>query len=93
MAAIWEGMDQLQKDFDKLQTLTKLEILKKAIRKGGNLVKDEASTRAPRDTGALAENMTTRMKDSDLNSLRVDVGPGKNEFYGFFQEYGTALGN
>lgn len=91
MPTVWTGIPELERKFKTLETLTKLAVLKSAIRKGAKVIRDEAESRAPRRTGELAEGMTTRMKDSDLNSLHIDIGPSKDEFYGFFQEFGTAF--
>jgi HK97 gp10 family phage protein len=90
MASIFEGMDDLERKFESLGAVAQRAVLGKAIRAAGAIVRDEAERRAPRDTGDLAENMTMRIKDADISSVSIDVGPGKDQFYGFFHEFGTA---
>lgn len=85
------GLDELERKFKALGYTVQVATLRKALRAAGTAIRDEASRLAPKDTGALSQNMTMRLKDVDINSGQIDIGPSKDEFYGLFQELGTAF--
>lgn len=85
-----QGFPQLDKRFNQLAAVAKREALAKAVKAGAVIVRDDAAARAPRRTGALAAHMTTKVSaDTDISEARAFIGPGKKEFYGHFQEFGT----
>jgi HK97 gp10 family phage protein len=93
MAEFIAGMDSLQQKLRSLEQVVQRKILIAAAKAGAAIVRDEAQRLAPRDTGALAEGMTIKAnaRQSDSREATVEVGPGKDEFYGMFQELGTAF--
>lgn len=86
------GFPQLEKRFQMLAAVAQRSVLSKAVKAGANLVKEDAASRAPRQTGALAAGITTKVStDTDISEARVFVGSGKKEFYGYFVEFGTGM--
>ncbi len=61
------------------------EHAKEAMRKGAEIIRDEASSRAPRRTGRLAKSIVIEEREDGFY-----VGPEKDVFYGLFVEYGTS---
>lgn len=66
-----------------------LKLLRRAARKAGAILRDEAARRAPRDSGDLAAGMTMRTRKEDATSISLEVGPSKKQFYGHMVEGGT----
>jgi HK97 gp10 family phage protein len=87
------SIDDCKELFEQLPAKVGLKFLRRAGRKGAMLIRDDASRRAPRLTGALANNMTISTKKETNESITVSVGPTKREFYGRFQEKGTKFIN
>lgn len=85
------GLDELDRKFKSLSAVAQVKTLRKALQAAGKVIRDEASRLAPKDTGALAKNMTMRLRNVDLNSGQIDIGPSREQFYGMFQELGTAF--
>lgn len=58
---------------------------------GAQIIVDDARSRAPRDSGDLAEGigMRANSKASDIHEGTVDVGYNQKQFYGLFVEKGT----
>lgn len=85
-------MNALQAKLRKMELSMQRAVLIAAAKAGGEIVREDAARRAPRDSGGLAMKMTIRVsgRESDIHEGSVDVGPDKQNFYGFFQEYGTA---
>jgi HK97 gp10 family phage protein len=89
------GFKEFERKLKELELCQQREVLTKAAKAGGMIVLEDAkrlAPRAPDSDNKLAEGMTMRVKasESDANEVSVDVGPGKKQFYGFFQEFGTA---
>lgn len=83
------GMAELTERLRKLPAELSDRAVKTAARKAANLVRDEMELRAPMDTGALAMNLKTRVRQTGPEQIVAEVGPSKNEFYGMFIEFGT----
>jgi len=65
----------------------------RAIYAGAEIVRDNASRRAPRSSEAkehLADNIVISEPKQDENGKYVEVGPKAPFFYGKFLEYGTS---
>lgn len=75
--------------FKSLPSKIGLKFLRRAGRKAAELIRDEASRRAPRDTGALSDNMTIKTKKEDDEHIAISIGPAKEQFYGRFVDLGT----
>lgn len=75
--------------FRTLERSIAIKFLRRAGRRAALLIRDDASSRAPRRTGALANNMTIKSRKESDTSIHFQVGPSRNEFYGRFVEKGT----
>lgn len=85
-----EGGEELKRQLEKLGDKG-LAIAKDAIVAGAEIVREEASRRAPRRTGNLAANIViSEPKGEKPGELAVVIGPNKNAFYGLFLELGTS---
>ncbi|NSW92317.1 MAG: HK97 gp10 family phage protein [Firmicutes bacterium] len=83
------GVNELIKNLEAVSdNITK--DLTKAVKAGAKIVLDDAKARAPVDTGELRDNMTMRVVEKDRSQVEIDVGPGKDQFYGLFIEQGTS---
>lgn len=65
------------------------QILAEAAEKGAEVVRAAASSKAPRRTGKLSQNIGAEVTTSAGNLAEVSVGPLKEAFYGMFLERGT----
>jgi HK97 gp10 family phage protein len=80
-----ETLDQIaQQTGDKISS-----VLGRAVMAGAEIIKREASSRAPRRTGKLADNMRALLEEQTEHTATAVVKPGKYEFYGRFYEYGA----
>lgn len=64
----------------------------RGMRAAGNVVRDEARLRAPKDTGKLAKAIKTgspRKLENGVHSVRVRLD-GEHSYLGIFHEYGVA---
>ncbi len=66
-----------------------LKAMRKASRKAGEILRDEASRLAPRLKGTLQDEMTMRTRKESDSSIELEVGPSKKAWYARFVERGT----
>lgn len=83
-----EGVD---KAIDRLREIERRVLnqgLKDAYTSGAEVVRADAERRAPRgETLLLSGSMKAEW---DSRTKRARVGPGREAYYGFFQEFGTS---
>ncbi len=85
-----EGGEELKRRLEAMGDKG-LAIAKDAILAGGEIVRQEASRRAPRRTGNLAANIVVgEPKGEKPDEIAVAIGPNKDAFYGLFVELGTS---
>lgn len=83
-----EGMENLLNEIDKLgQKGSRIE--NTALKEAGNIVKESIAKEVPVRTGKLKENITVSNVKSKDGVKKVEVGPGKDEYYAAFLEFGT----
>lgn len=83
-----EGIDNLIAEVEKLGVKGN-RIENKALREAGEVVKEAIKQEAPRRTGTLKKSIeTSRVKTKGI-AKHVEVGPGKEGYYGKFVEFGT----
>lgn len=83
-----EGMENLLNEIDKLgQKGSRIE--NTALKEAGNIVKESIIKEVPVRTGKLKENITVSNVKSKDGVKKVEVGPGKDEYYAAFLEFGT----
>lgn len=83
-----DGMENLLNELDKLgQKGSRIE--NTALKEAGNIVKESIIKEVPVKTGKLKENITVSNVKSKDGVKKVEVGPGKDEYYAAFLEFGT----
>lgn len=87
-----KGLEKFKRELEQLDFSKRKPALVKGMLRAVEHARAEISAEAPRDTGLLAGRIVAQedKRESDLNSVAVDVGATQQVFYGFFQEYGTA---
>lgn len=83
------GYDQMSANFKALTYGLQRKVLMAATRDGAAVIVEAAEERAPRLTGNLAENMTSRIYESSPAEVTARIGPDKSTPYGRFPEFGT----
>jgi len=83
------GMDELLAQLDRLGEDAS-KALKEAVMKGAEVVREDASRRAPRRTGKLSQSIIIESAEVDPDYISVKIGPNKEAFYGTFVEKGTS---
>ena len=61
------------------------KIVGKALEESAEIIRKEASDKAPRRRGYLAKGITV----SEVKDRTIDIGPDEKSFYGRFLEFGT----
>ena len=93
-----EGMDDLEAALKRLSLDTQGEVLRAAVDKGAEVVREVASQLAPRSTrgsrkhdpGHLSRNIKKeRQWTRTQDTATTHVGMDKSAYYGRFQELGT----
>lgn len=84
-----EGGKELQDALRRVSASVAGEHLTAAAKEGAEIVRAEASRRAPRRTGKLAANIIAEVSLSQSDRAEISVGPSKEAFYGMFVELGT----
>jgi HK97 gp10 family phage protein len=83
------GVKALIRKFESLEESVAGQTLEQAAMAGAEVVRQEASRRAPRRTGMLAGHIVAELKEGSAERVSVAIGPDKDAFYGMFQELGT----
>jgi len=63
--------------------------LVEAVKAGAEIIRVDASARAPKKTGFLSKHIDKRVSERKTGQVTVDVGPTKKAWYGLFPELGT----
>jgi HK97 gp10 family phage protein len=83
-----DGIENLITEVEKLGAKGS-RIENKALREAGEVMKEAIKQEAPRKTGTLKKSIeVSRVKTKD-GAKYVEVGPGKEGWYGKFLEFGT----
>ncbi len=84
-----EGLDELERQFDRLIDTSKRKVMMKALNAGVQPIKKEAKANAPIRTGLLKKNIRSKqMKHTEKPSVGIYVS-GK-AYYWYFIENGTS---
>lgn len=84
------GGDRVVRQLRRMQSDIRSKVIEKATRKGAEIVRKDASNRAPRRTGNLADNIVIRkQKNTDVDEINFGIGPNSQAWYGMFPELGT----
>lgn len=90
-----EGGAELVATLNTLTARVQKNVLRQALENAAEPIRRRMSQMAPRAPGLpdLADNIAispSRLKGADnAQAAAVAIGPGKDFFYGFYQEYGT----
>ncbi|MBY6275380.1 HK97-gp10 family putative phage morphogenesis protein [Symbiobacterium thermophilum] len=84
------GDKELQRRFKALEGVGQADILEAVLHAVAEPIRDAASSRAPRRTGKLAENIIVETLEKRKDECVVGIGPSKDVWYGIFPELGTS---
>lgn len=84
------GLKELDQALQELAWPAARRALRKGMRQGANVVRDEARAKAPVDSGNLKRLIRTRERSEDQGNMRFAVEIPRSAFYGRFLEYGTS---
>ena len=86
-----EGLEQLNRRLEALTRVARQPILAKALKARAEIIRDAAKSGAPRSTGALQADIFVgpSIVGGNLYESTVEVGTGKDVFYGYFVHFGT----
>jgi len=85
------GASKLKLQLERLSDNLAAETLERAALAGAEIVREDASRRAPRQTGKLARSIVAEVASKSRNEVSVHVGPSEDAFYGMFVEFGHAI--
>ena len=83
------GEKELNRRIQQLTSKLGKEALVDAVLAGAEIIRADASFRAPRKTGFLSEHIDKRVSERKTGRVMVDIGPTKKAWYGLFPELGT----
>lgn len=84
------GLKELDRALQELAWPAARRALRKGMRQGANVVRDEARAKAPIDSGNLKRRIRTRERSEEAGNMRFDIEVPRSAFYGRFLEYGTS---
>lgn len=93
MSMRFEGGEELAQVLSGLPRRVSTRLLREALREGGQPIQVRASSMAPRKPGApdLADNIAVADARPPAGAqVAVAIGPTRDFYYGFMQEFGTA---
>ena len=86
-----DGLTELLDKFTALDTKAAKGSLRKALKAGGKVFKDEVIARTPVKTGQLRDDIIAASTiDANQGTGTCSIGPTIHSFYGEFQELGTS---
>lgn len=85
-----EGLDVLDKRLKELDRRTRGNFLRKALRKGANVIKAEAKKRVPVRTGRLKKSIAVKVSMKAGGEVYAKIGMKKGAAYGVPVELGTS---
>ena len=89
MAVRIEGLDELEKQFDRLIDTSKKKVMQKALNAAAAPIKKEAKAKAPIKTGLLKKSIRSKqMKHTEKPSVGIFIN--MKAYYWYFLEYGTS---
>jgi HK97 gp10 family phage protein len=85
-----EGADDINAALKMVENRAAGLTLLEAATAGGKVVAEEASRRAPKDSGDLAKSIDARaIKTAQVGRAQIDIGPTRDAWYGRLVELGT----
>lgn len=80
---------RLLENLGRLKQEIAAQILSEAVKKGAELVCEDARQRVPRQTGTLARSLMVDEPKVIKDGVEVAIGPSKEGWYAHFVEMGT----
>lgn len=96
MSAEIKGLEQLIKNLNSLPEKLEKKVVRKAVRKGANIVRDKARELVDKDTHNLEKSIvTSNAKVEGKIACKVSLKQrktkkAKDPYYGYFKELGTS---
>jgi len=84
-----EGMGNLKAQFQELSNKAQRAVMRKALTQTGAVVVKAARAKCPVKTGKLKKSIKSSVSVKEGGLSYVDVGWGKDAFWGLFVEKGT----
>ena len=84
-----EGAEELNRALRSVGDRAGGITLRNAAEAGADVIAEQARANAPRDTGALAEGITTQAGRIQQGRAVINIGYRKAQWYGQFVELGT----
>jgi len=85
-----EGAEELNQALRSISDRAGGHLLKEAAEAGAEVIRAEAQAQAPKDTGLLSQSLTDEPKRLQVGRAQIDIGPGKEAWYGQLLEKGTS---
>lgn len=83
------GQKELLENMENLSEEIRNSAKTEAIMAAAEIVKEDASRRAPVDTGDLKDSIIVEIVKNNELVTEAKVGPNRKAFYSMFVEYGT----
>ncbi len=96
MSAEIIGLEAIIAKLNALPDKLEKKVLRAAVRKGANIIRDKARSYVPYDSGELKKSITTSSIKAKRGVIAFNIRPRNNKkrgvsvFYGRFIEYGTS---
>jgi len=89
-----QGMQGLLDSMEALPYSLQKNLIVRELRKGGQVIADEAARIAPRDDNDddgfhMADSMMVVVSDQTFEGAVAKIGPSRKGYYGIFTEIGT----
>lgn len=91
-----KGLEDLIAKLNALPAKLEKKVIRAAVRKGANIIRDKARSYVPVDTGDLKKSITVSGAKYKKGTIALAIKPRNNKkkgvtvFYGRFIEYGTS---
>jgi len=83
------GEAEMNRRIQQLTSKMGKAALVEAVLEGAEIIRIDASARAPEKTGFLKAHIDKRVSERKTGRVTVDIGPTKKAWYGLFPELGT----
>lgn len=84
-----EGLPHMRAQFGELSNKMQRAVMRGALKQTGAIVVKAAKAKAPIMTGKLKKSIKSSVSVKEGAQSSVDIGFGKEAYYGSFQEKGT----
>ena len=85
------GEAEMNRKIQQLTARVRKEAMVKAVLEGAEIIRADASARAPVRTGFLKAHIDKRVSEKKTGRVVVDIGPTKEAWYGVFPELGATF--